>query len=437
MFQRKKILINSVYAVLDIAVVNLLGLLTVIYFARVLPKAEFGVLTIALCINILGITFCDLSVGQALIHYAAGNNKRDFGKTLFNSIALKILCFILVIFSIFIFAYITSAFFDNAGLAKAFRLVLILILATLFYNSCIQTLNAKEKTHKMFCTDLIWMLTMACGVYLVHSYNLISNACSAIIFLILIRCVALFFAVIFISNEVCVKFSFRLDRSLLKKLFLYARYSFANSLGAFIFSKTDIFMLGFMFGDTYVAFYASALVVTNIFRFFNEPANLLILPMVSKLYHQKTANLNKIIRRTFLTASLTSLSMSIPISVFLLVFPEHFLHLLYGSKYTECVVLVRLFAVWGLMLPFYRCSAIIFNGIGYPQINARYTWLGGILNVILNLPLIYYFRANGAAVASIATSIVLLLLFLHTLNNKFRIFKPTSRAFLTSLTVKT
>ncbi len=433
MFQRKKILIKSVYALLDSAVVNLLGLLTVIYFARVLPKAEFGVLTIALCVNILGITFCDLSVGQALIHYGTGDNKRNLSKTLFNSIVLKILCFILIVFSISIFAYIISTFFNNALLAKVLMLVLVLIFFTFFYNSCLQTLNVKEKIHKMFYTDLIWLLTLICGVYLVHSYDLISNASSAIIFLILIRCAALFFAVIFVSNEVCVKSFFRLDKTLLKKLSLYARYSFTNSLGVFIFSKTDIFMLGFMLNNTYVAFYASALVVTNIFKFLNEPATLIVLPMISKLHHQKTANLNKIIRRVFLTTGLTSLSVSIPIAVFLLVFPEYFLHLLYGPKYTECTALVRLFAIWGLILPFYRCSATIFNGIGFPQINARYTWFGGIFNVILNLPLIYYFRANGAATASIATSIALLLLFLHTLKKRFHIFKPASCVLSTSL----
>ena len=422
MSSRKGIILTGVFACLDRAIVALCGLVTVIYFARILPKADFGLLTLTLCINILGIAFCDLAVGQALIHYGAGKRKQAFGDILFNGLLLKFAFFMLASIIIILFAGFISSFFDNGELAKVVKLIPLLILTTSLYNTYIQVVNAREQIRKMFCMDLFWLSVLAGGIYLTYRYSLISDAYDAVVFLIAVRIVASLFAYVFVAKELFVRGVFKLDAKIIKEIYVFSKFSFANSLGVFIFSKTDIFLLAFILNYTNVAVYASALVVTNIFRLLNEPMSILVLPMVSKLHHQRTPSLHQTIRRVYLIASSASLTISIPISLALLVFPQQILQVLYGVKYGESVALVRLFAIWGLIMPFYRCAATIFNGVSRPQINAKYTWLAGIANVLLNIPLIYYLQTNGAAIASIVTSFILLLVFLYTLQTMFHLF---------------
>lgn len=433
MLKKGDIILNGVYACMDRAVVALYRMGFIIYFARALPKSDFGLFSLASVIYILGITFCDLSIGQALIHYGAGEKRRDFQNLLFNGLILKFAFFILISIVILFSAPLISSIFKNGGLAKIVRLMPLLMLTTFLYNTHIQALNAKEQVRNMFYVDLFLLCILVAGAYLTYKYNLISDAYTAVIFLIVVRTIASLFAYIFIIKEAFVRTAFKINTKIIKDIYIYSRFSFANSLGVFVFSKTDIFMLGLMLDHAHVAVYASAVVVTNIFRLLNEPMNVLTLPIISKLHLRRSPRSNQMIRRIYVIACTIAFAISLPISILLLVFPQEILQLLYGGKYIEAIGLIRLFALWGLILPFYRCAATVFNGISKPHINAKYTWLAGVVNILLNVPLIYYFKTTGAAIASIITASILLLAFIYTLQSLFQIFQFRPKPFKSSV----
>jgi len=419
-FSEKPVLNNAIFACLDKCTAALYGVIKIVFFAKILTKNDFGLYALANVIAIFGITFCDLSVGQALIHHGAGKRERDFANIACNSLVLKLILFVFVSAAVFFAAPLISAGFKAENLTSVLKLIPSLIFATLLFNTATQMFNAKEQIRKMFYLDFCLLLLFAAGVIIAHGYNFISDAFDAVLFLVIVRLISSFVALL-LSMKTFIHARFRIDVDLVKKLYVYARSSFANSLGVFIFSKTDVFMLGLMLNPAQVAVYVSAAVVTTLFMLLNEPMNIIVLPIVSKLHHQNTPDLQQRIRKIYKNAAFVCFSLSLPVSVLLLIFPREILSLVYGQKYIEAVALVRLFAAWGLILPFCRCAASIINGVGKPQVNARYTWLSAALNIFLNLPLIYYLKTIGAALASVATCLALLFLYVLTLRRWFHI----------------
>lgn len=412
---------RGIYAYLDRGIIATYGLFYIIYFAKLLPKNEFGVFVLVDGIRILGITFCDLAVGQALIHYGAGKTKKDFWDIVVNSFILKVALFILVSFVILLSTPVLPAIFGNNNLASPAKLIPLLILTNLLYNAPVQMLNAKEQIREIFYIDSGLLLIFFVGMDAAHKSHFITDAYSAMLFLIAVRLISSFIGYFFI-RDTFINSTFKTDTKIIKDLYDYSKSSFTNSLGVFIFSKTDIFILGFMLNPTYVALYASAAVITNLFKLLNEPINMVVLPAVSKLFHGKQPNLNEKIGGIYKKTSMLAFALSLPISVLLLIYPQEIMSLLYGEKYLESVGLVGLFAVWGLILPFYRCGAIMFNGVGKPEINAKLVWFGALVNALLNFPLIYYFKTTGAALATIITALVLLFVYAFNLQSMFQLF---------------
>jgi len=412
---------NVIFASLDRGIVAIYGFIYIIYFAKILPKTEFGLFTLANGICILCITLCDLSVGQALIHFGSGKPDKEFLIVSKNAFILKIILFIFSAFLLILIIPILPILFGENNLNNIIKILPLWVLLILLYNTSLQMLQAKESFRKILYIDCFLVLILLIGIGISTTYNLIKNAQNALLFLILIRLISLFFSQAFFPWKFIIV---RIKKSskIIKALFKYSKSSFANSLGVFIFSKTDIFMLGFMLNPTFVAQYSSAAVIMNLFRLMNEPINMVVFPIISKLKSKNIIKLNEKIKNIYRKASLGSFAISLPISLLLIIFSQKIMFLLYGEKYIESATLVKFFALWGLILPFYRCAASIFNGLGKPEINAKLTWLSAIINILLNLVLIYYFKTLGAVLASVLTSAFLLILYMNKLSKFFKIF---------------
>jgi O-antigen/teichoic acid export membrane protein len=180
-------------------------------------------------------------------------------------------------------------------------------------------------------------------------------------------------------------------------------------------------MLGYFATPLSVAVYNIARLFTNFSTVINDSMNTIVFPETAKIDLSSGATSKNRIRQIYEKSSGILFLLAIPVTLALFLFPEFILRVIYAGKYQEAASLVRVFAFWGLMHPFYRIAASIFNGIGKPEMNARLTWFGAGINIIVNLGLIPLLGALGAAITALVTTAIILVIYLILLRKQFAI----------------
>ncbi len=418
---------KGIYAFLDRGIYTLLGVLYILYFARKLPPGEFGLFMLADALRIFTMTFCDTTVGQALIYFGAGKSREIFNDIIIHSSVLKVMLFLFSASIILVCAPFARAVIDYEGVSVLLTTVPVMVFSAMMVNMPSQVLNAQEDYKKLFYYDSFILLAFLVGIGWAERSRFITDAFHAAIFISLVRGIPSFVGCWVIGYPLLqTKLNIRFDT--VKMIYSYSRASFLNSLGVLIFTKTDVFLLGIILDPLYVALYSAVAVFINFFRLLNEPFTLMALPAVAKMYHERTNIFRKQVFSFYRKTSLAAFLISLPFTLALFFYPNQIMSIIYGGRYADNAVLVRLFAFWGLTLPFYRTAATIFNGVGRPEMNARFTWIGAATNVFLNVPLIYLMQAVGSALASVATTMILLGLYGVALLKLFTAPAPSSLA---------
>ena len=113
------------------------------------------------------------------------------------------------------------------------------------------------------------------------------------------------------------------------------------------------------------------------------------------------------------------LFLSIPICVGLIQISDVFVPWFFGKGYDGVIILLKVMAVWILVKAFSNCIwdlAIFFAG--NVKDATRIIWIGTVFNVVLNILLIPEQGALGAAITSLITEILILILVLKCARNR-------------------
>lgn len=133
-------------------------------------------------------------------------------------------------------------------------------------------------------------------------------------------------------------------------------------------------------------------------------------PAIARLHRQSRAEL----RRAYLTVLTVLTLLGVPVMLALLLFADPVVRLLYGAEYAPSVTVLRLLAI-ALFLIFVDTAntMVLYSGdeLGTVLILSLGTTAA---NVLLNLILIPRYSYNGAAVATIASTVLSLLIFTPT-----------------------
>ncbi|MCX7918584.1 MAG: flippase [bacterium] len=411
---------RSVYAILDSIIIALFSFVYVITVVRSIPKEEYGVLVLCDSIRVFLILFGDLSIGQALIKYAAEKDDSELPLVNFHSLLLK---FILTIFSssiLFFFSEGIATIFHVPRLAILLRWVPLILFAVLCNYFIRQLLIAKQKLKQVFWTDCFVLGNFVFFLTLFKLTGHLSNGIE-VIWIVALSYFISSIPGLWFAREY-LKFKNQLQIEWLKRITRFASYSFINSAGVQIYSKIDLFMLAyFMVSPMSIAVYNIAHLFTNFATVINDSMNAIVFPESAKIDLSLGEISRERIRKIYETASGFLFLLAIPVTLILFFFPEFILRVFYGEKYQEAASLVRVFAFWGLLHPFYRIAASVFNGIGKPEWNAQLTWFGAVINILVNLALIPKLGVFGAAITSLITSASVLLIYWIILNKQFNI----------------
>jgi O-antigen/teichoic acid export membrane protein len=414
---------RSVYALLDSITIALYGFIYVITVVRSIPKEEYGILVLCDSIRIFLVLFGDLSIGQAMIKYAAEKNELELPAVLTHSLLLKLGITGFSTLILLLFASPIAFSFHVPQLAVLLHWVPLVLIAILFNNFVRQVLIAKQNLKQVLWIDIY----ILCSFLIILSiFKFTGNLTTGIQVLWIVSLSYFLSAIpgIWFSRHY-LKLQNTLQKEWFQRLTRFGKHSFINSAGVQIYTRIDLFMLAYFIAPVSVsaniAVYNIARLFTNFSMVINESMNTIVFPETAKVDLSLGTTSQERIRKIYETSSGILFILAIPVALMLFLFPEFILRIIYAGKYQEAVGLVRIFAFWGLLHPFYRIAASVFNGIGKPEINAWLTWLGAGINIILNLVFIPWLGTLGAAITALITTAVILLIYLVFLRKQFGI----------------
>ena len=181
------------------------------------------------------------------------------------------------------------------------------------------------------------------------------------------------------------------------KLYHFGKFSMGTGIGSMLFTKMDIFMLGYLIGPAAVGIYS---VATRINNYLDLPQNAFSQAFYPRISEKIQEAGGEFPLSTVQRAIAMMWIFAIPTAILFLLFPKPILLVLAGETYYEAAPLLQIFACMVLIKPFGRVFGITLDAVGKPEWNFKILMVSMVFNGILNYALIKGLGFQGAAWAT-------------------------------------
>jgi O-antigen/teichoic acid export membrane protein len=346
----------------------------------------------------------------AIIRYLSGANDEDRAQFIGSNwviglIATIFICIVLVACNLLFHESI-----QNAGYGLFFSWYPILVFINLPYNTALVILQADLKFDKM-----LWIKTIYSGGFfavLVANYIFLNLSLTQLVWANI--------AVNLLASVICLiwgmdGFSYiaKATRHKIRTLLDFGKYTTFTLIGTNLLRSADTLIISLSpLGTAAVALYSIPIKLTEIQQIPLRSFAATAFPKMSKAsIHGKIDEIKKL----FYTYSGAMTYLFVFVSLFTFVFAEFFVLVLGGKQYLgidpvtgfNTVLIVRIFSVYGLLLPIDRMTGIGLDAINCPDKNAIKVFVMVLFNVIGDLIAVFIFKSLAlVAVGSICFTII-------------------------------
>jgi len=177
---------------------------------------------------------------------------------------------------------------------------------------------------------------------------------------------------------------------------------------------TDMLMLGRYADESSIGIYNAAFRIGYLVLFFVVSMNVVIMPKISELYHQKnTVELRKVVNRS----TQVVIALTLPLALVLIVFSKFILGL-NGDGFEAGSTTLILITLGGLFNAMTGNVDQILNMTSNQKSVSVIFFIGFVLNVILNLFLIPAYGIEGAAASSLISNVFVNTIFVVYIKRK-------------------
>lgn len=393
------------------------GIITLLV-ARVLPEEQYAAFALGKTVEILAVVVGGGFVMQALLKFASEGGERRRGDIVNSAAALSMILILAGAGILLAGGGLFKAFYDRIPLSGLPEVLALLVVTEGICAIPRNNLIAVQNTRAVMWGDLsgftvrvsiVAWLVLTGRLSTPHSIFLAQSASNAICLLVLLGRGGRFF-----------ERGVRATRDGIKAVWKFSVYTLGTSLAAYIYSWTDILMLGKMApGD--VATYGVARSLTMFVANLNQAANIVLLPLVSRM--QSTGRTPGVAARTWQGIAIVE-AIQIPLIAVFAIFPRQILDLLFDGRYTEAWPVVTALAILNLFKPVGSLFSSAACGLGKPEYSLRSVIVTAILNVGLNAILIPVLGGLGAALATIVSATLGALTVFLAVNSYLRTHEP-------------
>ena len=374
------------------------GVLT-IFIIRSIPEEAYAIYAVAKSLEMFGNLLGGGFINQALLKLASeGDSTRE--KQLANAGILMTLCFALLSAALLI---------TGSGIMKSFYGALDLdgiplLLAAVVVTGALSGLPrllllTKHRTKDVMISDILQFIVR-------------SGIIGILIFTDTLKSAQQIFTVSIVANIVAFFVSFWLARNLffpseginrkrVTEVMRFAVITLGTTMANFIYSRTDILMLG-KIAPNDVAAYAASRSLTGMILVVTAAANMVLLPLVSRMWKQGR---RKLVSSRIWSTVLIAETIMLPLVIIYVLFPRRVLDFVYSGKYNDGWSIILVLGALSLVRPLGSFFSSAAAAIGKPQYSFYSVIISSIFNISLNILLIPEFGGFGAALATAAAVI--------------------------------
>lgn len=308
--------------------------------------------------------------------------------------------------------------------------IIATIIASIMYYTCILSIPYFEKNRSLF---LIVGIALILNIFNIDwfykgieefKYITVRSYCVKIISFICIFLIvknkedinkyALILTLATTSNYIfnilhIKKYLYRFSGKLFfKKHFRAIIFLFATAVAVELYVQLDTTMLGILCGDAYVGYYSNSMRLVKIVIAAITAIGTVLLPRLSLYYQEGNINkLSKIVEK----AIEYIIFLVIPCSLGIIIISNNIVKLFFGYSFEASILTMKILA---LLIPIVAIGNIFGTQLMIIfGLEKRLTFsviIGAIVNLVLNSFFIKLFQQNGAAIASVISELIVLVI---------------------------
>lgn len=386
---------------------TIIPLMTLPYVTRILGPTQYGVFSLALNIVMYLQVFVEYGFALSATRKVAINSKEMSLNKLFTSVIVS--RFVLYIISVLIMV----AYVLIASPAEEELLCLIVLTAALVG----------------YCFQLNWLFQGKQEMKFISITNVLARTISTIAIFVFVKstddvvlyCFLYSISPIFSNLIGFILASVRYNVKFVRVKFLDVYealkdgvYIFFTQLSSKVFSAIGVTFLGFLATDYEVGIYSAIYKIPYILMLFWTPISQILYPISSKHISESYSEGTKFIKK----AAKYCLCIFVGISVVVAVLAKPIIGIVFGDSYASYYYLVYPLLMWmvlGIENNFLGVQTLV--GSGHDSEYSKCFQVGVVATIVFNFTLIYCFGIFGAAIAPMASELLLTLLLLFTTNN--------------------
>jgi len=400
-----------------LALSALFGFLLRMFLARSLSVADFGLFYAVFTFVSFFALFRDLGLNSALVKYIPEFSVRKEFDTIKSSITIAVLFQAIFSFSVatilFIFSgQVALAFFKTEAATLPLQIMSVWFFLIGFHWLIRSIFQGFQNMPAYASMEFFWILSVLLAtILLVRVFGQgVAGAASAYL---VATPVVIVFALAYFRKRYPQVFRERtsITKPLAKKLFAFALPILIGGLGGMILGYMDTLMITAFRTLPEVGYYQAARPTSGILEYLAGALTIVFFPMVSELWARRERRLLNSMLHFLIKFSLLA---TIPAAFVFIAFPNIIIRLIFGSGYLAGSTALQILGGGAVFTIFFVILASAIQGIGKPIVTLKVVGIMACLNFVGNSLLIPPFGIEGAAVATVISSILgLALLFYH------------------------
>ena len=399
MNQIKTIFKNMSWLMISQIIASICGFIWTILLARYLGVNDYGVLGFAISLTgILSFTM-DWGISAYIVRHIA-TDYDSAPKYLGNAIPLKSIFAIgtIVITTIILIIMGSDQLTITVTLLFAIEMIIKSILGLL--NGSFQAFE-KVKYQGIENTLLNLILLIFIVITIFTDLGIYGISISYI----LANVIALIYAYHVLRKNITIP-KFEFDKDFCKKITLVAIPFAINGLLFSVYYSIDMVMLTNLVGNTSTGIYNATYKLISVLTLFYSVYTAVIFPVMSKLYQ----NDEKLLLISFEKSIKYLMIIIIPIAISTGLYSLDIIQFIYGHEYDAASSVLSIL-IWTVCLLFISGAGNTLLNASHKEISVTKIYLmAAIFNIILNIIMIPIFSYNGAAITTVLSDLLIVIL---------------------------
>ncbi len=394
-----RIIKNTSYFTLALIMQKIVSFIYFSYLATQLGSENTGKYFFALTLTAIFSVFIDLGLGNLIVRESAKEN--DCQKLLSNAISIKIISSVIIVSIIYILCHVLNYPETTRNLIYLSSIAMVLDNFTLIFFS---TIRGKHNLKYESIASIIFQLIIMIVGYLTLQKT--QNPYYLVMVLILASTFNILFSLIIVNFVYKLSTIPKIDPKFIKKLLIMAWPFALMAICTRIFGGADSILLSKLSDEKSLGYYSIPYKVTFAFQFIPMAFSASLYPAFTHLFNFSKNKLKNILEKSISYLILISL----PITIGIIYIAHEVTIKIYGPDFLPSSQTLQILI---LSLPFIFLSfptGALLNAANLQKTHTKNIAIAMIISIILNIIFIPSYKQNGAAIASVISSLLYVVL---------------------------